>query len=214
MNLLAISTSSNACSVTLVSEGNCYTRHEIVANQHTQLILPMIDSVLAEAGVTKQQLNAIAVDEGPGSFTGLRIGMGVAQGMALGLNLPIYPISSLQALALQTNLSEGIVYAAIDARMSEAYWAKYEVKDHVLHTASHPQLSPMALLNSLREDQTAMFVGTAFQDVDPLYPHSQAIAQLALRQIKQGKLGVASSEAKPVYLRDNVALKSQNTILR
>ena len=187
-----------------------YIRHEIVANQHTQLILPMIDSVLAEAGLTKQALSAIAVDEGPGSFTGLRIGMGVAQGLAFGLNLPIYPISSLQALAHQANISDGSIYTAIDARMEKAYWAKYEIKDCAISTVHKPQLSAMSFLHTLRDqDASAIFVGSAFQDVDPLYPHAQAIAQLALLKIKQGKPGIQSVEVKPVYLRDKVAEKSK-----
>lgn len=214
MKLLSLSTSSVACSVALVANETVYIRHEIVANQHTQLILPMIDSVLAEGGLQKQDLNAIALDEGPGSFTGLRIGLGVAQGLALGLNIPVYPVSSLQVIAIEalqvlTQPFMGNIYCALDARMQEAYWAQYQVHDNVLTTVQKPQITAIESLHPLRElDPTGLFVGTAWNDIAHTYPHARSVAQLALLKIKQGDQGLQSVEVKPVYLRDKVAKKS------
>ena len=123
MKLLAIDTSSLACSVALAVDGNVHERHEEQAREHTRLLTPMIRDVLADGGVTVDQLDAIVLGNGPGSFIGMRIAASVAQGLAHGAALGIVPVSSLAAVAAQVfedaDIAEVIV--AQDAHMSEVY---------------------------------------------------------------------------------------------
>ncbi len=128
MKLLALDTSSQACSCALlVPDDKCIARHTVAPRGHTKLILGMIESLLAEAQLHLTQLDGIVLGHGPGSFTGLRIGVSVAQGLALGADLPITPISSLRALAqggLRCYQAHQVV-AAFDARLGEVYAGAY-----------------------------------------------------------------------------------------
>jgi tRNA threonylcarbamoyladenosine biosynthesis protein TsaB len=143
MNLLAIETATEGCSAALLCGSALRERFEVAPRRHAELILPMIDELLAEAGIAKSQLDAIAVGRGPGAFTGVRLAIAVAQGIALALDRPIVPVSSLAALALSAvGEGKGVappgatvsspvcdappipgthVLAAIDARMGEIY---------------------------------------------------------------------------------------------
>ncbi|MGB1311163.1 MAG: tRNA (adenosine(37)-N6)-threonylcarbamoyltransferase complex dimerization subunit type 1 TsaB, partial [Leucothrix sp.] len=136
MKILAIETATEACSAALYHDGGIISRYELAPRKHTQLILPMMDSLLAEAGLSKQALDAIAFGRGPGAFTGLRIAVGVTQGLALALDRPVIPISSLAAMAQQVldatvDLASAMLdyIPAIDARMGEVYWARYKNVD-------------------------------------------------------------------------------------
>lgn len=217
--LLAITTSSHACSATLVAEDKFYTRHEIASNQHTQLIFPMIESLLHEGQLQRENLGAIAVDIGPGSFTGLRIGLGVAQGLAFGLNIPLYTVSSLQALALQAiesglNCEDFPIYCAIDARMQEIYLGVYQRIGTDFITLQEPQLVAQAALQAISTKTNFIGVGKPWQDFtsnhscDVVYPHSRHIAQLALKKIINDEAGQNALQVQPVYVRDKVAEKS------
>lgn len=128
MKLLAIETSTDACSAAVWIDGAVHERFELAPGQHSQLILNMVDAVLAEAGVALADLDALAFGRGPGSFTGLRIAAGVIQGLAYGVDRPVVPVSTLAALAQAAWESHGQprVLAALDARMKEIYWAAYE----------------------------------------------------------------------------------------
>jgi len=124
--ILAIETSTSACSVALgVGDEQVFERLLVGNNVHSQVLLTMVQEVFAEAALSVNELNAVAVGHGPGSFTGLRIGIGVAQGIAYGAKCPMLGASSLSALALQSN-RKGIAISAIDARMGEVYWGCYE----------------------------------------------------------------------------------------
>ncbi|HVF36033.1 MAG TPA: tRNA (adenosine(37)-N6)-threonylcarbamoyltransferase complex dimerization subunit type 1 TsaB, partial [Candidatus Saccharimonadia bacterium] len=101
MNLLAIETATEACSVALVSGQTIVQRHELAPRRHAELVLPMIEQVLAEAGLARGAIDAIAVGRGPGAFTGVRLAISIAQGLALGLDRPVVPVSTLAALALE-----------------------------------------------------------------------------------------------------------------
>jgi tRNA threonylcarbamoyladenosine biosynthesis protein TsaB len=127
MNILAIDTATEACSVALLHAGELFERHEVAPRRHAELVLPFVDAVLAEAGIGKRQLTAIAVGRGPGGFTGVRLAISLAQGLALGLDVPVLPISSLAALALDVAPSapDAMLLACIDARMGEVYAATY-----------------------------------------------------------------------------------------
>ena len=126
MRVLAIETATEACSAAYADDDQIIQRFQIDPKGHSEHILPMVESVLSEAGVLRADLEAITFDSGPGSFTGIRIGAGVAQGIALGLDLPLVGVSSLMGLAQGISRAvEGCtaVLPAIDARMGQVYWA-------------------------------------------------------------------------------------------
>ncbi len=122
MKLLGIDTATEACSVALAGVGDTILeRYKIEPKGHSNLVLPMIDDLLSDSGISHNDLDAIAVDTGPGSFTGIRIGIGIAQGLSFGLKLPLIGISSLMVLAEGSEPTVSAVLPAIDARMGEVY---------------------------------------------------------------------------------------------
>ena len=123
MIILALETATEACSAALNIDGEIRERFEIAPRGHSMLILPMLESLLTEADISLHQVDALAFGRGPGAFTGVRIGVGVAQGVAFGADLPVLPISTLATLAQATDAVQ--VLAAIDARMDEVYWGSY-----------------------------------------------------------------------------------------
>ncbi|HSM96415.1 MAG TPA: tRNA (adenosine(37)-N6)-threonylcarbamoyltransferase complex dimerization subunit type 1 TsaB, partial [Rhizomicrobium sp.] len=120
-NIIAIETATEACSAALSVDGRIMERSEIAPRRHAELILPMIEALLAEAGIVRTQLHAIAVGRGPGAFTGVRLAISVAQGLVLALDIPIVPVSSLAALAQDAPDAGASILAVIDARMGEVY---------------------------------------------------------------------------------------------
>ena len=127
--ILALDTSGSACSVALWSDAGLLIGHEETAQrQHTQRLLPMIKSLLLEADVNLSSLDAIAYGRGPGSFTGIRIAAGVAQGLAFGIDCPVIPVSTLAALALRmyqpSETAQPAFACCLDARMGEVYWGE------------------------------------------------------------------------------------------
>src|SRR3954470_6762837 len=123
MNLLAIDTATECCSAALLCGEHLLERSELAPRRHAELILPMIDSLLSEARLSRRSLDGIAVGRGPGAFTGVRLAISVAQGLALGLDIPVVPVSSLAALAqgAPEQTHGDALLAAIDARMGEIY---------------------------------------------------------------------------------------------
>ncbi|HZW51285.1 MAG TPA: tRNA (adenosine(37)-N6)-threonylcarbamoyltransferase complex dimerization subunit type 1 TsaB, partial [Rudaea sp.] len=115
-NIIAIETATEACSAALSVDGRVVERSEIAPRRHAELILPMIESLLVEAGISRAQLDGIAVGRGPGAFTGVRLAIAVAQGLALALDIPIVPVSSLAALAQDAPDDGASILAVIDAR--------------------------------------------------------------------------------------------------
>jgi len=124
-SLLAIDTSTENCSVALVHDGKLTTRDIESPREHSQKLLPFVEEVLDRAGVSLAELDGLVVGAGPGSFTGVRIGVSMAQGLAFSADLPVYPVCSLQALAQQAIRKNDVagVVACIDARMGEVYYA-------------------------------------------------------------------------------------------
>lgn len=141
--ILAIDTATEACSVALYNQGETLAHFELCAREHTQRILPLVQQILAEAGLSLKQLDALAFGRGPGSFTGVRIGIGIAQGLSLGAELPLLPVSTLQTMAQGAYRQTGAdrVLAAIDARMGEVYWGNLPVMYKVSGTARIPKRS-------------------------------------------------------------------------
>ena len=134
MKILALDTSTEACSAAVYADKQVYAQFALTPREHTRLILPMVEKVLGDADLRLQDVDAIAVGRGPGAFTGIRIGVGVAQGLAMAADKPILPVSTLAALAQQAYVQQGAtqVLAALDARMQEVYWGQYSLKDGIM----------------------------------------------------------------------------------
>ena len=153
MKILAIETATEACSAALYVDGEITSRYELAPRKHTQLILPMMESILDEAGVAKKALDAIAFGRGPGAFTGLRIAVGIAQGLALATDKPVIPVSTLAAMSQQIlESTSGLVadnvnlIPALDARMGEVYWGQFAVANGEVELVGEEQISkPIAL---------------------------------------------------------------------
>lgn len=224
MNLLAIDTATEACSAALYCRGEIRERFELTPRRHAQELLPMIDSLLAEAGIGKRAIDAIAVGRGPGAFTGVRLAISTAQGMALALDKPVVPISSLAAMAQDALTQAGTlpILAAIDARMGEAYVGLYRAgADGLVRLIGDEAVGPAKSVPvPLKSGSPYVIVGTgwaAFREAleDRLgtpnyadatrYPRARAIAELALPRFQQG-LGLDPEHLVPTYLRDKIAL--------
>lgn len=221
MNLLAIETSTEACSVALVHGDEVIARSEMAPRRHAELVLPMADALLAEAGLGRHALDAIAVGRGPGAFTGVRLGVSLAQGMALALDVPVVTVSSLAALALEAPEDDAAILAVIDARMGEIYAASYRRDDNggLLPLDEERVCLPDAL--ALASASAWHVVGTGWSTYADIlgskltgelrsaegarYPQARHIAELAVREFAEGRAH-APEYALPVYLRDKVAL--------
>lgn len=219
MKLLAIETATEACSVALWLDGEVRERFDLAPRRHAELTLPWAEQLLAEAGVKKSQLDAIAIGRGPGAFTGVRLAVAIGQGIALALDRPVVPVSTLAALALQCKGHR--VLAAIDARMGEVYASSFELRDgDAIVLDAERVLPPDAV--SLPDDREGWHgVGTGFAAQDnalatrlapqllsvdaTALPHAADVARLAVLAYARGET-VAPEFAEPAYLRDNVAL--------
>ncbi len=219
MNLLALETATDYCSVALRVGDEVIEDHRLAPRQHAALILPMIDGVLAAAGVTRHALDAIAFGRGPGAFTGLRIAAGVAQGLALGLDRPVLPVSTLAALA-QTS-GAGRVLPALDARLGEVYYGYYTLGADGLVTADVDDAlaPPDAIALPATTDWRGVGVGPGWaaygevlatrlgERIDAVAGHAQpragGLARLAAAAFLRGE-AVSAEFALPTYLRDRV----------
>ena len=221
MQLLAIETSTDACSLALYCDGRVFTKDVVIPQQHSQRLLPMVTDLLHEADATLSACDAIAFGRGPGSFTGIRMALGVAQGLAFGLEVPVIAISTLEALAwaAKQERPHAIYLATLDARMSELYWAIYEDcpeegwvlrQDEQLNTYSD-------LLAFLKDftDQPIIVCGPGWSAYAPCepplptlhclapeWPSASAIVELALTHWAE-RLNPA--DALPSYVRNDVA---------
>lgn len=229
MKLLAIDTTEAACSAALYIDGAVDARHELAPRQHSALILPMMQGLLAEAGLSVSQLDGLAFARGPGSFTGVRIAAGVIQGVALGAGLPVVPVSSLLALAQRALREHDArhVLAAFDARMAEVYWlaAAADGEGHVVPLTEEVVLPPEQVTVppgeswlgagsgwSSYHDSLAAAAGPALAATLPqLTVAAHDVAVLGAIGLAAGQ-GVAAERALPVYLRDQVAAKPQRPV--
>jgi tRNA threonylcarbamoyladenosine biosynthesis protein TsaB len=225
MKLLAFETATEACSVALWIDGDVRERFEIAPRRHAELALPWAEQLLVDAGVTKSQLDAIAVGRGPGAFTGVRLAIAIAQGIALALDLPVVPVSTLAALAAShpplPSQGEGPerILAAIDARMGEIYLGSFARHDTGLTALSDEcVVKPDA---AIVIDGHWHGVGTGFAAADNALqthlqsqlasvnpnalPHAADVARLAVIAFSQGQ-ALAPESIAPAYLRNNVAL--------
>ncbi|SHF83476.1 tRNA (adenosine(37)-N6)-threonylcarbamoyltransferase complex dimerization subunit type 1 TsaB [Vibrio gazogenes] len=223
--ILAIDTSTENCSVALMVDNQCFVRRDIAPRDHAKKILPMVDEVLHEANVQLADLDALAFGRGPGSFTGVRICIGIAQGLAFGAGLPTVPVSTLEAMAQGSYRLHGAAHvaSAIDARMSEVYWGRFARQDNGAWQVVDDEcvIPPQTLTQQLESDShTWCCAGTgwaAYHEAlsqlpiqvasgDVLYPDAEDIVFLAKIAFEDGKT-VPAEEASPIYLRDQVAWK-------
>ncbi len=224
MRLLAIDTSSEACSAALYLEGEVRLRWELAPRRHAELILPMMDALLAEAGLRLVDLDGLAFGRGPGAFTGVRIATGVVQGAAFGAGLPVVPVSTLAALAQRAVRERGAgrVLPALDARIDEVYWAGYRRgADGLVEPVLAEEVAPPGRV-ALPEDRGWWGVGSGWSAYGPvlrercgerieavdgeLLCSAQDVALLGARGLARGQ-AVSAEQALPVYLRDRVASK-------
>lgn len=223
MRLLALDTATECCSAALLMEERLLTREVELPRGHAERILPMIDELLAEAGIGLQALDAIAFGRGPGSFTGVRLAASITQGLAFGAGLGVVPISDLRALAQRAFDEEGPVARALvcnDARMQEVYWACFERDDDGLaRERSSERVGPSESVQLPPGWPDAAGLGRGFnvhpalrtlpgvtvsRGHDRLLPRAAEVARLAAPELAAGRL-LGPDAAVPVYLRDDVA---------
>ncbi len=220
MRILALEASTEYCSVALWQDGNIASRCELVGQKHSEVLIEMLDELLRGEGVKLAEMDGIAFGMGPGSFTGVRIACGVAQGLALGADLSVVGVCTLHALAQASGHDKVIV--ALDARMAEVYHAAYEKRDGEWVTVCEPglclpQAAPQVAGSdwfgtgsgfavhgaALGERYAGQFAASDAQAV----PQASAIVVLATSLFAAGQ-GMDAAQAMPLYLRDKVALKT------
>lgn len=223
--ILALDTATENCSVAVIDGDKTFFRSEVAPRDHTKKILPMVDEVLKEAGLKLADVDALAFGRGPGSFTGVRIGIGIAQGLGFGAELPMIGVSTLKAMAqgsYRVHSAEQVA-CAIDARMSEVYWGRFErQQDGDWSEVDAECVIPPALLaeevkgtsgewtqagtgwDAYAEELAPLSLPTKAGEV--LYPDARDIAFLAQFEFAKGNT-VDAEAASPVYLRDKVAWK-------
>ncbi|MFQ2093200.1 tRNA (adenosine(37)-N6)-threonylcarbamoyltransferase complex dimerization subunit type 1 TsaB [Aeromonas taiwanensis] len=224
LKILAVDTATEACSAALMVGDKVFSRWEEAPRDHTRKILPMVQAVLEEAGLSLEQLDAIAFGRGPGSFTGVRIGISVAQGLAFGAGVPLIGISTLAAMAQGAHRLDGAerVLAAIDARMDEVYFGHYEQVAGQMQLVGEEVVShPDALVEARGKlAGRVTCVGTGFETygeslnglADELvtsqvrFPAAVDMLPLARSAWLAGE-AVPVEQATPVYLRDKVTWK-------
>lgn len=229
MKILSIDSSTEACSVSLFDSDypqQLQELYELAPREHSQRLLPMVDQLLADSEVSLSQLEAIAFGCGPGSFTGLRICLGLVQGLAFGADLPVVAVSSLAAQA-QAAIDRGLLQlgqsaiSSIDARMNELYWGHYCNCEGLAELQGEEQLTApeqLILPQNMRPEAAMVAVGNGWQYADriaeqqiketyaDILPRASAISLLAARDYRAGRY-CSADRAAPVYIRDQVAWK-------
>lgn len=228
--LLGFELATEACSVALSRGHELLARHVLAPRRHAELALPFAEALLAEAGLAKSAIDALAVGIGPGTFTGVRLAISLVQGLALGLDRPVLPVSTLAALA-EPYLAQGPVVAAIDARMGELYLGGFEADadgrprawlDEALRPATADALDGLRLKSAITTAARPMqAVGSGFAAAEgewwqALAEHFQSVAPAALptaaavvriaRIDWQAGRWWAAERLEPSYLRNKVAL--------
>ena len=223
MNIVALDTCTESCSAALLYQGELFTRVEMTQRGHSELILGMMDDLFKQAEISISEIEALAFGRGPGSFTGVRVGVGVAQGVAFARDIPVIPVSSLASLAQQVadTLQVEYIGVAMDARMGEIYCASYRCVDGTVTLLDKEQVCPPEQFIPI-SDQQWVGVGTGWGVYDEVlrqnfagklsnisvehYPNASSVIKLAQIEIKAGRL-LSADQAMPVYLRNNVAKK-------
>jgi len=219
---LAIETSSSACSAALYCEnpegiGHTISIHEIAPMQHTSIILPSIQSLLEQAGLSISDINAIAFGCGPGSFTGIRIAASLAQGLAYADDMPVIPVSSLAAIAQAAYIENGWerLLTAVDARMGQIYWCAFEVEKGLVKPLINEELTAPEAVESINagswygigdawdiyRPNLVSAIGFEPAQIDAgRLPSAEAVLSIARDRYRKGEW-VSADKALPIYLR-------------
>lgn len=223
-NMLAIETSAEACSVALYCDGDTRVFFEHAPMRHAELLLPAVQSLMAEAGIQLTQLEAIAFGRGPGSFTSLRIGIGVVQGLAWGAEIPVVPVSSLAAVAQDAadvaETSATAICVALDARMQEVYTANFHCGSTGIVFADNEERVCVPDRVKAPGDEQFIAAGNGFERFGELgqlvsssaechpgiKPRAETVCKLALDWLRSNE-PVLAGLAQPVYVRNDVASK-------
>jgi tRNA threonylcarbamoyladenosine biosynthesis protein TsaB len=225
-HFLAIETATDACSISICHEGKIDFCHDVAPKRHSELLLPNLDLLLEARGISLSDLTAVVVGEGPGSFTGVRMALSVAQGLCLAANLQAYQIPTLLALALSglrfPIKEQGSVIVALDARMGEVYAQRFEIENAILIPQGTPCLGKMenVLLNLIKSDDSALLgIGNGFEAYSDrlppyqsqfstiqanCYPHAGHFSAHLLLNPHYAKHVETFSELSPSYIRDKV----------
>lgn len=225
MRILAIDTSTSWCSVALCFDDKpIVQRHELLGSKASQHLLPWCGELLQQCGARFSDLDALAVGVGPGAFTGVRLSVAVAQGLSVGSQLPVIPVTSLDAMASQFiqqyQVSQNTTFTiALDARMGEVYWARYQPD------ASQPKLINLIQLTApsyIEDNSKDLIAGNALAEyadyfknhfmgrqIDPqLVPNALGILDLAQVRYRAGQM-IPVEQLEPLYIRNKVALTTQ-----
>jgi tRNA threonylcarbamoyladenosine biosynthesis protein TsaB len=214
MRVLALDTATERCSVALLLEGRIIERSQDTQRGHADLILPMISEVLQASGTELRALDGIAYGCGPGAFTGVRIAVGVVQGLAYGLQLPTVGVSDLAAIARQVSQPGQEILVCMDARMSEVYWARFrrDTGGNMVRPLTEERVGRPDVVDP---GSAVIYAGTGFKAHaqlaalgaapvhDSVLPRAREIALLAAPEFRAGR-GVPAAQAAPVYVRDQV----------
>lgn len=218
MKLLAIDTATEACSAALLFDRETTGRYEFAPRRHAELILGMVDDLLAEAGIKLSQLDCLAFGRGPGAFTGVRIAAGVIQGLAFAADLAVVPVSTLAVLAQGASGRSEYLFSAIDARMAEIYWGLFRVENNLVRPVTEEAVDKPALV-SVPADRAWYGVGSGWKSYQEIllkvagghlrghdgdaYPDARDAIPLAVAEFKSGR-ALPAEQALPVYLRNQV----------
>jgi tRNA threonylcarbamoyladenosine biosynthesis protein TsaB len=214
MNLLAIDTATERCSVAARINGSWFERTVDTQRGHADIVLSMVDDVLKEGALPLKELDGIAYGRGPGAFTGVRIAIGVVQGLAFGADLSTAGVSNLAAVAQQAAAPGERIIACMDARMKEVYWAEYHCDaGGLVHLVGSEHLSAPGAVDASAVDLIAGTAMAAYPELASRFPTARSVSALPRardilllgeREFREGR-GQSASEAQPVYLRDQVA---------
>ena len=225
--ILAVDTSTEACSVALQIGSECIAKYSDEPRSHSRLLMPMVQQVLAEADIKVNQLDAIGVSTGPGSFTGLRIGFAAVQGMAYGADIPVVPVSTLELMVAtygrQESEQAGEVIVLLDARMSEFNLGRYRLDDsrQIVALEADRLVSSEQVIEIIAANQPSAIIGDAgnlFESAPQhsglftkIYPNAIDILPIAMQQLAQGS-AVNIESVDLVYLRGTEAWQKRKRL--
>jgi tRNA threonylcarbamoyladenosine biosynthesis protein TsaB len=225
--ILAVDTSTEACSVALQIGNETIAQYADEPRSHSRLLMPMVQQVLAEAQIKVNQLDAIGVSIGPGSFTGLRIGFAAVQGMAYGADIPVTPVSTLELIAAtfkrQQNIQAGDIITLLDARMSEFNLGRYRLdkNNQIVALEADQLVSTEQALELIKANQPSAIIGDAgnlFESAPqhaelftPIYPNAIDLLPMAKQQLDQGS-AVNIESVDLVYLRGTEAWQKRKRL--
>lgn len=216
-NLLIVDASSSLCSVSLIADDRIISLEERQPRRHAQRLLPLVDDVLAQAGVARQALDGLAFGRGPGSFTGIRIALSMVQGIALGLDIPVLGVSSLEMLASARADQEGAsVVAIMNAHMGELFWGQYRISNGQAVLSGVEKVGAAELCVQDLADFRGEYLGNGVAllpnqaevstSADVIEPLASFVAPRVKQAWEQGEFSGIENHP-PVYLRDSVAWK-------